>query len=50
MSFTFIKAQGGSIGDSICENDKMDLALDILRLAKEKNVQLHLPVDVLSRR
>lgn len=47
MSFTFIKAQGGAIGDSICEDDKMDLALDILRLAKEKNVQLHLPVDVL---
>lgn len=48
MSFTFIKAQGGAIGDSICEDNKMDLALDILRLAKEKNVQLHLPVDVLA--
>lgn len=48
MSFTFIKAQGGSIGDSICEDDKMELALEILRLAKEKNVQLHLPVDVLA--
>lgn len=48
MSFTFIKAQGWAIGDSICEDDKMDLALDILRLAKEKNVQLHLPVDVLA--
>ena len=48
MSFTFIKAQGGAIGDSICEDDKVDLALDILRLAKEKNVQLHLPVDVLA--
>jgi phosphoglycerate kinase len=48
MSFTFIKAQGGAIGDSICEDDKMDLALDILRLAKEKNVQLHFPVDVLA--
>ena len=48
MSFTFIKAQGGAIGDSICEDDKMDLALDILRLAKEKNTQLHLPVDVLA--
>ena len=47
MSFTFIKAQGGSIGDSICEDDKMDLALEILKSAKEKNVQLHLPVDVL---
>ena len=48
MSFTFIKAQGVAIGDSIWEDDKMDLALDILRLAKEKNVQLHLPVDVLA--
>jgi phosphoglycerate kinase len=48
MSFTFIKAQGGSIGDSICEDDKMDLALEILKSAKEKNVQLHLPVDVLA--
>lgn len=48
MSFTFIKAQGGAIGDSICEDDKMHLALDILRLAKEKNTQLHLPVDVLA--
>ena len=48
MSFTFIKAQGGSIGDSICEDDKMELALEILCLAKEKNVQVHLPVDVLA--
>lgn len=48
MSFTFIKAQGGSIGGSICEDDKMDLALEILKSAKEKNVQLHLPVDVLA--
>ena len=36
MSFTFIKAQGGSIGDSICEDDKMNLALKILKSAKEK--------------
>jgi phosphoglycerate kinase len=48
MTFTFIKAQGGKIGDSICEDDKMDLALEILRLAKEKNVQIHLPVDVIA--
>ena len=48
MTFTFIKAQGGSVGDSICEDDKMDLALDILKQAKEKNVQIHLPVDVLA--
>eukprot|EP01026_Neomeris_dumetosa_P050046 TRINITY_DN4380_c0_g1_i12.p1 TRINITY_DN4380_c0_g1~~TRINITY_DN4380_c0_g1_i12.p1 ORF type:complete len:304 (-),score=48.01 TRINITY_DN4380_c0_g1_i12:88-999(-) len=48
MTFTFIKAQGGSIGDSICEDDKMDLALEILEKAKAKNVQVHIPVDVLA--
>jgi len=48
MTFTFIKALGGTVGDSICEDDKMDLALDILRWAKEKNVQIHLPVDVVA--
>ncbi len=47
MTYTFVKAQGGKIGDSICEDDKMELALDILKQAKEKNVQVHLPVDVL---
>lgn len=48
MTFTFIKAQGGHIGDSICEDDKMDLALEIVKLAKEKNVHIHLPVDVIA--
>ena len=48
MSFTFVKAQGGKIGNSICEDDKMDLALDILKQAKEKNVQVHIPVDVVA--
>lgn len=48
MTFTFIKAQGGKIGESICEDDKLDLALEILRLAKEKNVQIHIPVDVIA--
>ncbi|WKL46676.1 phosphoglycerate kinase [Flavobacterium pectinovorum] len=48
MTFTFIKAQGGKIGDSICEDDKQDLALEILRLAKEKGVQIHIPVDVIA--
>jgi len=46
MSFTFIKAQGGKIGMSICEDDKQELALNILKQAKEKGVQIHLPVDV----
>ena len=48
MTFTFIKAQGGSVGDSICEDDKMELALEILKKAAAKNVQIHLPVDVLA--
>jgi len=48
MAFTFIKAQGGQIGNSICEDDKLDLALDILKKAKEKGVQVHLPVDVVA--
>ena len=48
MTFTFIKALGGSVGDSICEDDKQDLALEILGLAKEKGVQIHIPVDVVA--
>ncbi|TXE08444.1 phosphoglycerate kinase [Gelidibacter salicanalis] len=48
MTFTFVKAQGGSIGDSICEDDKMELALEILKKAKEKNVKIHIPVDVVA--
>ena len=48
MTFTFVKALGGKIGDSICEEDKQELALEILRLAKEKNVQIHIPVDVVA--
>ena len=48
MTFTFIKALGGTIGDSICEDDKQELALEILKQAKEKGVQIHLPVDVVA--
>ena len=48
MSFTFVKAQGGSIGNSICEDDKMDLALNILKQAEAKNVKVHIPVDVVA--
>jgi phosphoglycerate kinase len=48
MTYTFVKAQGGTIGESICEDDKQELALDILAKAKEKNVQIHLPVDVVA--
>ena len=48
MMFTFIKAQGGNIGSSLVEDDKLDLALEILQKAKEKNVQIHIPVDVVA--
>ncbi len=48
MTYTFVKAQGGQVGDSICEDDKMEMALDILKKAKEKGVEVHLPVDVLA--
>ena len=39
---------GGSIGESICEDDKQELALEILKKAKENNVQVHLPIDVIA--
>ena len=45
MAFTFVKAQGGTIGDSLVEDDKLEMALDILKQAKAKNVNIHLPVD-----
>jgi phosphoglycerate kinase len=48
MTFTFIKALGGKIGNSICEDDKLDLALEILQKAKEKNVTVHLPSDIVA--
>lgn len=48
MTYTFVKAQGGKVGNSICEDDKMDLALDILAQAKQKGVSIHLPVDVIA--
>ncbi len=48
MTYTFIKAQGGKIGKSLCEEDKLDLALDILKKAKEKGVNVYLPVDAIN--
>jgi len=45
MTYTFAKAQGGKIGNSICEDDKLDLALDIMKKAKEKGVNLVLGTD-----
>ena len=46
MAYTFLKAQGYEIGNSLLEEDKMDLALDLIEMAKQKNVDLVLPVDL----
>ncbi|HVS90651.1 MAG TPA: phosphoglycerate kinase [Mucilaginibacter sp.] len=45
MAYTFAKAQGGKIGKSLVEEDKLDLANEILKKAKEKNINLLLPTD-----
>ena len=47
MGYTFSKALGGSIGNSICEDDFIDTALDVIKQAKEKGVNLYLPIDSL---
>src|SRR6187551_2154825 len=43
MAYTFLKAMGGQIGNSLCEDDRLQTALDILEKAKQKNVSIHLP-------
>ena len=45
MAYTFIKAQGGQIGGSLCEEDRLQTALDLLKKAEEKGVNIHLPAD-----
>lgn len=45
MTYTFIKAQGGQIGNSLCEEDKLDLALEVIKKANAKGVNIVLPVD-----
>jgi len=45
MAYTFIKAQGGTIGSSLCETDKLGLALELIEKAKAKGVTIHLPTD-----
>ena len=45
MAYTFIKARGGDIGNSLCEEDRFQVALDIMEKAKQKNVSIHLPED-----
>ena len=46
MAYTFLKAQGYEVGTSLCEDDKLDLAKELLKKAKERNVNLLLPVDI----
>ena len=48
MSYTFAKAEGKAIGRSICEDDKMDIALELKAAAKAKGVNLYLPVDIVA--
>ncbi len=45
MAYTFIKAKGGDIGQSICEDDKLDLAKELMKKADEKGVKILLPID-----
>ena len=45
MTYTFVKAKGGKIGNSLVENDKLDLALEILEECKKHNVNVYIPVD-----
>ena len=45
MAYTFYKAEGGKIGNSLCEDDRLDTARELLEKAKEKNVCIHLPSD-----
>lgn len=48
MVYTFTKALGGKVGNSICELDYCDYALDLIDKAKQKNVKLHFPIDVVA--
>lgn len=45
MAYTFLKAKGGEIGNSLCEADRLDTAKEVLKKAAEKNVNIHLPED-----
>jgi phosphoglycerate kinase len=45
MSYTFLKALGMNVGKSLCEEDKLDVALDVIKRAKEKGVHFYLPTD-----
>ncbi len=45
MAYTFFKAEGGQIGNSLCEDDRLDMALELMKKADEKGVCIHLPAD-----
>jgi phosphoglycerate kinase (EC 2.7.2.3) len=45
MAYTFMKAQGGHIGNSLCEDDRLDVANELLKKAAAKGVRIHLPSD-----
>ena len=45
MAYTFFKAEGGHIGNSLCEDDRLDMAIELLKKAEEKGVCIHLPAD-----
>ncbi len=48
MAYTFFKALGGNIGNSLCEDDKLELAKELIQKAKTKGVELHLPIDSIT--
>lgn len=48
MAYTFFKAQGGQIGNSLCEDDRLEMALDLLKKAEAKGVKIHLPIDSIA--
>ena len=48
MAYTFVKVKGGKVGNSICEDDYLEYTLELLEKAKARNVQIHLPVDVIA--
>lgn len=45
MTYTFVKSQGGAIGDSLVENDFLETAKEVMKKAEEQNVKVHLPID-----
>ena len=48
MAYTFFKAQGGKIGNSLCEDERLETCIQIMKMAKERGVQIHLPMDSIT--